>query len=131
VGHANVTGNASDISLVRYNANGTLDTTFVGPNGNPNLPGIVTTDLGGRFDNAFSVALQSPAAATTGILVSGNTGSGGFSQALVLRYNTDGTLDTTFGPPNGFVVPPLFGPSNIVHPRDHRRGLRLIRAREA
>ena len=108
-GHANVSGDTSDISLVRYNADGTLDKTAFGSG-----TGIVTTDIGGRFDNAFSVALQSPAAATTGILVSGNTGSGGFSQALVLRYNTDGTPDTTFGPPNGFVVPPLFGPSNIA-----------------
>ena len=112
-GHANVSGNTSDISLVRYTIDGALDATFVGPNGNLN-PGIVTVDFSGNFDNAFSVALESPAAPTTRILVSGNTGLGGFSQAVVLRYNADGTLDTTFGPPNGFVVPPLFGPSNIA-----------------
>jgi len=114
VGHANVnfSADASDISLVRYNADGTLDTTF-----GPNSTGIVTTDVGqsGKFDNAFSVALESPAATTTRILVSGNTGSGGFSQALVLRYNPDGTLDTTlFAQPFGYAVPPLFGPSNIA-----------------
>lgn len=112
VGHAKVdfSADASDISLVRYNADGTLDTTF-----GPANTGIVTTDLNGRFDNAFSVALQSPAAATTNILVSGNTGSAGFSQALVLRYDSTGALDTTaFDPPNGFTIPPLFGPSNIA-----------------
>lgn len=112
VGHANVnfSADASDISLVRYNSDGTLDTTTFG-----NGTGIVTTDLGGRFDNAFSVALQSPSSTSTGILVSGNTGSGGFSQALVLRYDTTGALDTTtFNPPNGFAIPPLFGPSNIA-----------------
>jgi hypothetical protein len=46
-------------------------------------------------------------------LVSGNTGSGGFSQAAVFRYNTDGSLDATFGS-GGFVIAPLFGPSNIA-----------------
>jgi uncharacterized delta-60 repeat protein len=114
-GHANVNINAgtSDISLVRYNADGTLDTSFVGPNNNPNPPGIVTTDLNGRFDNAFSVALQTPAATPTNILVSGNTGSGGLSQAVVLRYTSTGALDTTFNS-NGFSIAPLVGPSNIA-----------------
>jgi uncharacterized delta-60 repeat protein len=113
-GHANVNATVgigtSDISLIRYNPDGTLDTTFGATN---SVPGIVTTDLSGRFDNAFSVALQSPAAANTAILVSGNTGSGGFSQAAVFRYNTDGSLDATFGS-GGFVIAPLFGPSNIA-----------------
>jgi len=113
-GHANVNINAgtSDISLVRYNADGTLDTSFVGPNSNPNPPGIVTTDLNGGFDNAFSVALQTPAATSTNILVSGNTGSGGISQAVVLRYTSTGALDTTFNS-NGFSILPLAGPGNI------------------
>jgi len=113
-GHANVNINAgtSDISLVRYNADGTLDTSFVGPNSNPNPPGIVTTDLNGGFDNAFSVALQTPAATPTNILVSGNTGSGGLSQAVVLRYTSTGALDTTFNS-NGFSILPLAGPGNI------------------
>ena len=105
-GHANVnfTLNTSDISLIRYNPDGTLDTTTFGA-----TTGMVTTDLSGRFDNAFSVALQ----ADGKILVSGNTGSGGFSQAAVFRYNTDGTQDPAFGT-NGVVIAPLFGPSNIA-----------------
>lgn len=111
VGHANVSSNTSDISLVRYNPNGTLDTSFVGPLGNPS-PGIVVTDLG-AFDNAFSVALESPAAANTNILVSGNTGFGG-GQAVVLRYTTTGALDTSFNPASGFNAPALFGPSVIA-----------------
>jgi uncharacterized delta-60 repeat protein len=107
VGHANVSSTTSDISLVRYNANGTLDTTTFGGG-----TGIVVTDLGG-FDNAFSVTLDTPAAATTNILVSGNTGFGG-GQAVVLRYATNGALDTTFNPANGFAIPPLFGPSTVA-----------------
>lgn len=109
-GHARVdfTLNTSDISLIRYKPDGTLDTSF----GPISTPGVVITDLG-NFDNAFSVALQSPSATTTPILVSGNTGSGGISQAVVLRYTTDGTPDATFGM-GGLVVVPILGPSNIA-----------------
>lgn len=105
VGHANVDFNAdaSDISLVRYISDGTLDTTF----GNG---GIVTTDLNGKFDNAFSVALL-----PTSILVSGNTGAAGISQAVVLRYTSTGALDPAFGPGGlGYTIAPLIGPSNIA-----------------
>jgi uncharacterized delta-60 repeat protein len=113
VGHAHVDFSAgtSDISLVRYNTDGTLDASFIGDLGlgNPN-PGIVTTDLGG-FDNAFSIAFQ----ATTGkFIVSGNSGSGGLNGAAVLRYNaTDGSLDNTFGANGGVIAPPIVGPSFI------------------
>jgi uncharacterized delta-60 repeat protein len=112
-GHANVNFNAdtSDISLVRYDPDGTLDTTFVGVN--QAVPGIVVTDLGGRFDNAFSLALQTPAAAATNILISGNSGFAGVSQTVVLRYTPVGALDTTFGT-NGVVGANLLGPSNIA-----------------
>ena len=108
-GHANVdfAAGASDISLVRYNTDGSLDTTLTGPAGNPN-PGIVTTNLG-LFENALSVALQ----ADGKIVVAGNSGSGGFTQTIVLRYKPDGTADTSFGV-SGVVVPPLVGPSNIA-----------------
>jgi uncharacterized delta-60 repeat protein len=106
-GHANVNFqiDASDISLVRYNADGTLDTAAFGAS-----TGIVTTDLGG-FDNALSVALQVDGK----IVVSGNTGAAGFSQTAVLRYKPDGSPDTTFGPTqNGNVIVQLAGPSNIA-----------------
>jgi len=112
VGHANVSTNTSDISLTRYNANGTLDTSFVGPVGNP-VAGVVVTNLG-AFENVFSVALQDPAATNTNILVSGNVGFGN-PQALLLRYDTTGKLDTTtFNSPSGFFVSQLFGPSIIA-----------------
>jgi len=111
-GHANVDVNtgASDISLVRYNADGSLDTSFVGLAGNP-TPGIVTTNLGG-FDGVFSIALQVQPANEPKILVSGNVSSGAFPKLAVLRYNPDGTPDTTFDA-NGVATAPLVGPSNI------------------
>jgi uncharacterized delta-60 repeat protein len=111
-GHANVNVNAgfSDISLVRYNANGTLDTSFIGLPGNPNPPGIVTTDLG-AFDGVFSIALQVQPGEPK-IVVSGNRSMGGFAQLAVLRYNPDGSPDTSFDA-NGIASTPIVGPSNI------------------
>lgn len=111
-GHANVDLNAdtSDVSLVRYNPNGMLDTTF---GATQPVPGIVTSDLGGRFDNAFSIALQAQPPADPLIVLSGNAGFSGISQTIVLRYTPLGVLDTTFGT-NGVVGVNLFGPSNIA-----------------
>jgi len=72
---------SNDVALARYNTDGTLDTTF-------GTGGTVTTDIysGDHTDNARSVAIQ-----TDGKIVAGN-----YSFALV-RYNTNGTLDTAFG----------------------------------
>lgn len=109
-GHANVdfTLNTSDISLVRYNSNGTPDTTF-------GSGGIVVTDLNGGFDNVFSIALTTPGTVPTTIVLSGNTGSAGVSQGIVLRYTSTGALDTTsFAAPSGWVGLPLVGPSTIA-----------------
>ncbi|HET7766533.1 MAG TPA: hypothetical protein VFK92_15725, partial [Burkholderiales bacterium] len=108
-GHANVnfTLGTSDISLVRYKADGTLDTTF-----GASATGIVTTDLGG-FDNVFSIALQDQAPAEPLILVSGNTGTGGNSQMAVLRYTSVGALDTTFNT-TGKVIVNLVGPGTVA-----------------
>jgi uncharacterized delta-60 repeat protein/uncharacterized repeat protein (TIGR01451 family) len=74
---------SGDFALARYNTDGSLDTTF----GNG---GKLTTDFGG-FDAAFGVALQ----ADGKIVAAGQGGpGGGFALA---RYNTDGSLDPSFG----------------------------------
>jgi uncharacterized delta-60 repeat protein len=111
-GHANFGENTSDISLVRYNADGTLDTTF---NALDTIPGTVITDIAsaGRFDNALAIALQDQSPAEPKIVVAGNTGAGGFTQIAVLRYMPDGSPDMNFGV-NGVVVVNLAGPSNIA-----------------
>jgi uncharacterized delta-60 repeat protein len=74
---------SGDFALARYNADGSLDTTF----GNG---GKVTTDLGG-FDAAFGVALQAD-----GKIVAAGQGGAGGGFALA-RYNADGSLDPSFG----------------------------------
>jgi uncharacterized delta-60 repeat protein len=107
VGHAALSDVTSDISLVRYSKDGVPDATF-------GSGGIVTTDINGQFDNAFSVALQDLGGEPR-ILVAGNTGFNGASQTVVLRYNPDGTADKSFGSAQiGLVRVPLVGPSTIA-----------------
>ena len=76
-------------AVVRYNANGTLDTTFDGD-------GKVTTAFTKSKTNtiARNVVVQSDGR----IVVVGNAaGVNGSSDFAVVRYNTNGTLDATFG----------------------------------
>lgn len=76
-----VAGMSGDnFALVRFNANGSLDTGF-------DTDGKLTTDFG-SYDQATSVALQAD-----GKIVVAGTSSGAFALA---RYNTDGSLDTGF-----------------------------------
>jgi uncharacterized delta-60 repeat protein len=79
----------ADFAVARYTITGTLDTTF-------GASGFVTTPIGSSsMDNGHSVALQSD-----GKIVVGGDGSGVFA---VVRYNTDGSLDSAFGL-NGIVT---------------------------
>ncbi len=84
------TANGGDFMLIRYNANGSLDTTF-GSNGKTIL------NLGG-FDVASALVRQ----ADGRFVIGGYAETGGYDFALV-RYNTDGSLDTSFGS-NGKVI---------------------------
>ena len=79
--------NRSEFSLVRYLADGSLDTSFSGD-------GKVTTDFGADSDSTgYSVAIQ----ADGKLVVAGNTGLGwNYRDFAVVRYNSDGTLDTGF-----------------------------------
>jgi len=79
-------GAQRDFALARFNIDGSLDTTFDGD-------GEVTTAIGSGDDVANSVAIQ----ANGRIVVAGRTGAGGSLLDYALaRYNTDGSLDTTF-----------------------------------
>ncbi len=87
----------SDISLLRYNVDGTLDTSFGGGDG------IVATDISGTTDAAYVVTLQ----ADGKILLAGTSHNGANYDFAVLRYNSDGTLDTSFGGGDGIVTTPI------------------------
>ena len=77
-----------DFALVRYNTNGSLDNTF-------DSDGIVTTPIGMTSDDeAYSIAIQSD-----GKIVVAGTNETEFA---LVRYNTNGTLDISFG--NGGIV---------------------------
>jgi uncharacterized delta-60 repeat protein len=84
-----VGGRFTDFVLARFNADGTPDTSF-------GTGGKVTTDIAGGFaqERARAVAIQPDGK----IVVAGESSlpSGDLAVALV-RYNADGTLDTTFG----------------------------------
>ncbi len=87
-------GFTSDFALVRFNADGSLDTSF-------DTDGRVTTALGFGADSAGDLAVQSD----------GKIIAAGTSQALdddfaVARYNPDGSLDASFSG-DGKVVTPI------------------------
>ncbi len=73
------------IMVARYNTNGSLDTTF-GTNG------IVETTVG-SFTLLTGIGIQS-----TGIIVAGGYGTiSGSTEFFAVAYNSDGSLDTSFG----------------------------------
>lgn len=86
-------GTTRAFALVRYNATGSLDTSF-------DTDGIVTTSIGAAIDLAYAVSIQTGDNQTGDkIVVSGTTlanGATGYDLALV-RYHSDGSLDTSFG----------------------------------
>ncbi len=80
-----VIGGNNDFAVVRYNTNGSPDTSF-------DTDGIVTTAIGASDDYALSIALQSDGK----IVVAGHTYNGGNYDFAVARYNTNGSPDTSF-----------------------------------
>ena len=78
-------GSDFDFALVRYNADGTLDTSFSGD-------GMLTTAIGAGEDVSLSVTVQPDGK----ILVAGRSFNGTNFDFALVRYNADGTLDTSF-----------------------------------
>ena len=78
-------GSNYDFAIVRYNTNGSLDTTF-------DADGKQTTSIGSGAEIAYSVVLQSDGK----IVAAGYSHNGTNTDFAVVRYNTDGSLDTTF-----------------------------------
>ena len=92
-GYSTSTLTGKDFTVVRYNTDGSLDNTF-GTNG------IVTTDLLlVSEDIAYSVALQTDGK----IVLAGYCDNGSNRDAALVRYNSNGVLDNTFGT-NGIVL---------------------------
>lgn len=87
----NNTGNAADFSIVRYNVNGSLDSSFDGD-------GIVVTAVGSSQDELYSVSVKSNGKIT----VAGFSFVSNYDFSLA-SYNADGSLDTSFGE-NGVAI---------------------------
>jgi len=90
IGDYEISANNSGIALVRYNSDGNLDNSF-GSNG------VVTLDITIGYDYANSIAIQS----SDQKIVIGGTANNNF--VLVVRFNSNGSLDNTFGT-NGVVT---------------------------
>jgi uncharacterized delta-60 repeat protein len=76
-----------DVSVVRYTETGALDNSF-------SNDGKVTTALGSTYEGGYAIAVQQDAK----ILVCGKTSTTNTADNVaLLRYNSDGTLDTGFG----------------------------------
>jgi uncharacterized delta-60 repeat protein len=91
----------TDITLVKYNSNGIIDTTF-GSSGKV-ITTISTTDI---YSN--SIAVQN-----NKIILAGYIFTNSYSRILffIMRYTLNGIIDTTFGGGNGYVTH-SFGGSN-------------------
>jgi uncharacterized delta-60 repeat protein len=80
-------GSNYDILVLRYNSNGSLDCLF-GNGGVINYNGPAN-----NYDYAWGVALQKDGK----IVVAGASSNGAKDEAAILRFNTNGTFDPSFG----------------------------------
>ncbi|PKK88115.1 MAG: hypothetical protein CVV64_20220, partial [Candidatus Wallbacteria bacterium HGW-Wallbacteria-1] len=85
----------SEVAIARLNADGTLDSSF-------GTDGIVMTTITSANDHAFAISLQNDGK----ILVTGKAEAESGDELLLVRYNSDGTLDATFGTNGKVLVPP-------------------------
>ena len=79
-------GSNFDFAIIRYNSNGTFDPTF-------NSNGVVLTNVGSGNDYIYSLAIQPDGK----IVVAGTASNGTDLDFALARYNTNGSLDNTFG----------------------------------
>ena len=78
-------GSTNDFALVRYNPNGSLDTSF-------DADGKLTTSISAGNDEANSVNCQPDGK----IIAAGYSFNSGDSDFAIVRYNADGSFDTSF-----------------------------------
>lgn len=74
-----------DFGVARYNPDGSLDTSFNGT-------GKVTTVFGASTDEAYAVAIQTDGK----IVAAGRAYNGSSFDSALVRYNANGSLDTSF-----------------------------------
>ena len=85
----------ADISLARYNSNGSLDNTFDGDGG-------VLLELGFANDRIYDTALQPDGK----IIAVGYAYGDLITNPAIARYNANGSIDLSFGIQGSVVMPP-------------------------
>lgn len=85
VAGSSYSGYWADFAVIRFTSEGNLDTTFSGD-------GIQTTAIGTIDDIGRSVAIQQDGK----IVVAGYSNVGVYSNFAIIRYNSDGSIDTSF-----------------------------------
>ena len=98
-------GSGSEFAVARYNANGSLDSSFGGD-------GKVTTDIAGGQDYAYAVAVQGDGKIIAAGSANLNAASF-YTRFTLVRYNADGSLDASFGTA-GIVSTDFFGTNNAA-----------------
>ncbi|MBL8311384.1 MAG: hypothetical protein JNL19_13245 [Burkholderiales bacterium] len=88
-------GSNDDFCLARYLSNGSLDSSF-------GSGGKVITAIGGATDSATALALQPDGK----IVAAGHCGTGLTDDFCVARYQSNGSLDTSFNG-TGMVITPI------------------------
>jgi uncharacterized delta-60 repeat protein len=78
-------------AVARFTADGVLDADNFNKDGS--TPGTVTTPIGTSEEQAYAVAIQKDGK----IVAAGYAYAGAPYEFALLRYNSDGSLDTTFG----------------------------------
>ena len=84
-GTATNSKNLTEFGLARYTSKGVLDATF-------GAGGLVTTLVGTKSGTPTALLLQ-----PNGQIVMGGLANGGGEHLALVRYNSDGSLDTIFG----------------------------------
>ncbi|QSS96901.1 T9SS type A sorting domain-containing protein [Psychroflexus sp. ALD_RP9] len=86
VGESSSSSESRNVTLIRYNSDGSLDTTFANN-------GFITIDIdSGSEDIPRSMFVQNDGK----ILIAGSIVTGGEFYFLSLRFDTDGTLDSSY-----------------------------------
>jgi uncharacterized delta-60 repeat protein len=105
-GVATTRSGRNEFGLARYTANGVLDTTF-------GTGGLVTTKAGARSDAPSALLLQPNGQIVMGGFEVGGHGVSGMMS--LVRYNANGSLDTTFGKDGiSLVTAKLLGPETLA-----------------
>ena len=97
IGGYSSNGSDDDFTLVRYDTNGDLDPTF-------GAGGIATVDVGNSNNRAISLTAQTDGK----FLLGGYSNNGTDNDFALLRFNNDGSLDSSFNISNALDENPSY-----------------------